>query len=137
MPPKQKKKGATSKVNSAAKEAAAVPEKPAAKSVAASEEVPPAAAAEKEPLPDAGVKRPLEPEVPTIDLQATLQRRQKLAEELQTVEKQVNSVVFSAFACTSKAVSHIQLIECVCVCLDRFMTWRQDTLKIPTHWAMP
>ena len=103
MPPKQKKKGAPAKTkaNNAAKEAAAVPEKPAVKSVATSEEVPPAAAAaEKQPLPDAGVKRPLEPEVPAIDLQATLQRRQKLAEELQTVEKQVNSVMSSALACT-------------------------------------
>ena len=109
MPPKLKKKGATAKrkANNAAKEAAAVPEKPAAKSVAASEEVPAAAAAaaaaEKQPLPDAGQKRPLEPEVPTVDLQATLQRRQKLAEELQTVEKQVNSGVSSTLACPPKS----------------------------------
>lgn len=42
----------------------------------------------QQPVPEAGTKR-AEPETSAIDLEATLQRRQKLAEELQGVEKQV------------------------------------------------
>lgn len=65
---------------------AAVAEKPEA-------EAQPAAAVKAEDgalgqQPDVGAKRS-EPDAPTIDLQATLKKRHKLAEELQAVEKQV------------------------------------------------